>query len=44
MKHRILLCVTGSIAAYKTAALVRLFAKNGDGVRVVMPTADRGLV
>ncbi len=39
MKHRILLCVTGSIAAYKAAELVRLFVKNGDEVRVVMTPA-----
>ena len=39
MKHRILLCVTGSIAAYKVAELVRLFVKNGDEVRVVMTPA-----
>ena len=39
MKHRILLCVTGSIAAYKAAELTRLFVKNGDDVRVVMTPA-----
>ena len=38
MKH-ILICVTGSIAAYKAAELVRLFVKNGDEVRVVMTPA-----
>lgn len=31
--------VTGSIAAYKAAELVRLFVKNGDDVRVVMTPA-----
>ena len=36
---RVLLGVTGSIAAYKAAELVRLFAKNGDDVRVVMTPA-----
>ena len=36
MSRRILLGVTGSIAAYKAAELVRLFVKNGDGVTVVM--------
>lgn len=36
---KILLCVTGSIAAYKAAELVRLFVKNGDEVRVVMTPA-----
>lgn len=33
---RILLCVTGGIAAYKSAELVRLFKKAGAEVRVVM--------
>ena len=32
----VLIGVTGGIAAYKTAALVRLFVKNGDSVKVVM--------
>lgn len=36
---RVLLCVTGSIAAYKSAELVRLFIKAGDEVRVVMTPA-----
>ena len=36
MNRRILLGVTGSIAAYKAAELVRLFVKAGDEVRVVM--------
>lgn len=39
MKRRILLGVTGSIAAYKAVELVRLFIKNGDGVTVVMTPA-----
>ena len=39
MSKRILLGVTGSIAAYKAAELVRLFVKNGDEVRVVMTPA-----
>lgn len=39
MSRRILLGVTGSIAAYKAAELVRLFVKNGDDVRVVMTPA-----
>ncbi len=37
--RRILLGVTGSIAAYKAAELVRLFVKNGDEVSVVMTEA-----
>ena len=39
MSRRILLGVTGSIAAYKAAELVRLFVKNGDSVTVVMTPA-----
>ncbi len=39
MSRKILLGVTGSIAAYKAAELVRLFVKNGDDVRVVMTPA-----
>ena len=34
--RKILLGVTGSIAAYKVCELVRLFVKNGDEVSVVM--------
>ena len=36
---RILLGVTGSIAAYKAAELIRLFVKAGDDVTVVMTPA-----
>lgn len=39
MSRKILLGVTGSIAAYKAAELVRLFVKNGDAVQVVMTAA-----
>ena len=39
MNRRILLGVTGSIAAYKAVELVRLFVKNGDTVTVVMTPA-----
>ncbi len=39
MKRKILLGVSGSIAAYKAAELVRLFVKNGDEVVVVMTPA-----
>ena len=38
-KRKVLLGVTGSIAAYKAAELVRLFVKNGDEVTVVMTEA-----
>ena len=37
--RRVLLGVTGSIAAYKAAELVRLFVKAGDDVTVVMTPA-----
>jgi phosphopantothenoylcysteine decarboxylase/phosphopantothenate--cysteine ligase len=37
--RRIVLGVTGSIAAYKAAELVRLFVKNGDEVHVIMTCA-----
>ena len=37
--RRIVLGVTGSIAVYKAAELVRLFVKNGDAVHVVMTPA-----
>lgn len=36
---KILLCVTGSIAAYKAAELSRLFVKNGHDLRVAMTKA-----
>jgi len=39
MNRKILLCVTGSIAAYKAVELVRLFIKNGDSVTVLMTPA-----
>lgn len=38
-EKKILLAVTGSIAAYKTATLVRLFVKSGAEVKVVMTSA-----
>ena len=37
--RKVLLGVTGSIAAYKAVELVRLFVKNGDEVTVVMTPA-----
>jgi len=36
---KIVIGVTGSIAAYKAAELVRLFVKNGDDVHVIMTPA-----
>ena len=41
---KIVLGVTGSIAAYKACELVRLFTKGGDDVRVVMTAAAREFV
>ena len=37
--RKVLLGVTGSVAAYKACELVRLFVKNGDEVTVVMTKA-----
>ena len=37
--RKVLLGVTGSIAAYKACELIRLFVKNGDEVTVVMTKA-----
>lgn len=39
MNRKIVLGVTGSIAAYKAAELVRLFVKNGDEVHVILTPA-----
>ena len=36
INKRVLLCVTGGIAAYKSAELVRLFKNSGSDVRVLM--------
>lgn len=44
MSKRILLGITGSIAAYKSAELVRLLRKVGDEVRVVMTSAAREFI
>ena len=41
---RILLGVTGGIAAYKSAEIVRAFIKRGDEVRVVMTDAAREFI
>lgn len=41
---KILLAVTGSIAAYKAALLVRLLIKQGAEVKVVMTTASKDFV
>ena len=44
MGRKIILGVTGSIAAYKACELVRLFVKNGDDVHVVMTRAAKEFV
>jgi len=44
MGKKVVVGVTGSIAAYKAAELVRLFVKGGDEVRVVMTPAAREFV
>lgn len=44
MNRKILLGVTGSIAAYKACELVRLFVRNGDEVTVVMTAAAKEFV
>ncbi len=41
---KILLAVTGSIAAYKSALLVRLLVKNGAEVKVVMTSASQDFI
>ena len=41
---RILLCITGGIAAYKTAELTRLFKKNGAEVRIIMTQSAQEFV
>ena len=44
MGRKIILGVTGSIAAYKACELVRLFVRNGDEVHVVMTRAAKEFV
>lgn len=41
---KILLCITGSIAAYKSVILLRLLVKNGAQVKVVMTEGARDFV
>src|SRR5665213_1105975 len=43
-EKKILLCVTGSIAAYKAVILLRLLIKNGAEVKVVMTKAATDFV
>ncbi|CAM1366714.1 bifunctional phosphopantothenoylcysteine decarboxylase/phosphopantothenate--cysteine ligase CoaBC [Tenacibaculum xiamenense] len=41
---KVLLAVTGGIAAYKTAGLVRLFIKSGAEVKVIMTPASKDFI
>ena len=41
---KIVLCVTGSIAAYKAASLVRLFVKEGAEVQVLMTSLAKEFI
>ena len=43
-EKKILLCVTGSIAAYKAVVLLRLLTKNGADVKVIMTKAATDFV
>ena len=46
LNKNIVLCVTGGIAAYKSAEIIRLFKKEGADVRVVMTESakERSLI
>ena len=44
LKKNILLCVTGGIAAYKSAELTRLFKKEGADVRIVMTESAKEFI
>ncbi len=44
LNTNILLCVTGSIAAYKLAEIIRLFKKDGAEVRVVMTESAKEFI
>jgi len=41
---KILLCITGGIAAYKTPELTRIFKKNGADVRIIMTQSAKEFV
>ena len=43
-KSNLLLCITGSIAAYKSVDLARLFLKNNFNVRVIMTEASKEFI
>ncbi|MDC0547001.1 bifunctional phosphopantothenoylcysteine decarboxylase/phosphopantothenate--cysteine ligase CoaBC [Gammaproteobacteria bacterium] len=44
LNTNILLCVTGSIAAYKSAEIIRLFKKDGAEVRVIMTESAKEFI
>ena len=44
LNKNILLCVTGGIAAYKSAEIIRLFKKGGADVRVVMTQSSKEFI
>ena len=44
LNKNILLCVSGGIAAYKSAEIIRLFKKNGADVRVVMTESAKEFI
>ena len=43
-KKNILLCVTGGIAAYKSAEIIRLFKKEGADVRAIMTESAKEFI
>lgn len=43
-KKNIILCVTGGIAAYKSAEIIRLFKKDGADIRVVMTESAKEFI
>jgi len=44
LNKKILLCITGGIAAYKSAEILRLFKKNGADIRIVMTEAAKEFI
>ncbi len=44
LNTNILLCVTGGIAAYKSAEIIRLFKKDGSEVRVIMTESAKEFI
>lgn len=44
LNKNILLCITGGIAAYKSAEILRLFKKNGADIRIVMTEAAKEFI